>query len=150
MPNDNLLKEPITDTASIKKLLPHREPLLMVDGLHYYNEKRAIATLTILETNMFLENPNFAETGLIEHMAQTAALMTGYKYSIHNLPAREGFIAAIKNLKIEQLPKINDTISSTVEITFEMANMTNVYVVAKLKNEILASAEMTLVLKENE
>ena len=150
MPNNNLLKESITDAEAIQKLLPHREPMLMVDGLVYFDGKKAIAELTILDTNIFVENNEFAETGLIEHLAQTAALMTGYKYENQNLPVKEGFIAAIKNLKIEGLPNIKDTISTEVEITYEMANMTNVTLVSKRNNEVLASAEMTLVLKENE
>ncbi len=83
-------------------------------------------------------------------MAQTAALMTGYKYNGQNLPVKEGFIATIKNLKIENLPNLNDTISTEAEITFEMANLTNVTLVSKRKNEVLAYVEMTLVLKENE
>lgn len=150
MPNNNLLKEPITDKAFIKKLLPHREPMIMVDGLHYYNVSKAISGLTIMDTNIFVENNIFSETGLIEHMAQTAALLIGYKFHLENSTVKEGFIAAIKNLKINQMPVIHDTISSEVNITFEMANMTNLTIVSKLKNESIASAEMTLVLKENE
>jgi predicted hotdog family 3-hydroxylacyl-ACP dehydratase len=150
MPNNNLLKEPITDIGAIKKLLPHREPMLMVDSLLYFDGKKGIAELTVLETNIFVETKIFTEIGLIEHMSQTAALMTGYKYDSQNLPVKEGFIATIKNLKIETLPTINDTISTEAEITYEMANMTNVTLISKLKNDLLASAEMTLVLKDNE
>jgi 3-hydroxymyristoyl/3-hydroxydecanoyl-(acyl carrier protein) dehydratase len=90
MPNNNLLKEPITDIGAIKKLLPHREPMLMVDSLLYFDGKKGIAELTVLETNIFVETKIFTETGLIEHMAQTAALMTGYKYDSQNLPVKEG------------------------------------------------------------
>lgn len=150
MPNNNLLKEPITDAAALKKLLPHREPMLMVDGLLYFDGKKAIAELTVLETNIFVETKIFTETGLIEHMAQTAALMTGYIYESQNVTVKEGFIATIKNLKIENLPNINDIISTEAEITYEIANMTNVSLISKLKNDVLGSAEMTLVLKENE
>ncbi len=76
--NDNKLDKPIKDLAVIKQFLPHREPMVMVDGLLFYNEKKAISTLTILKENLFVENGYLAETGLIEHMAQTAALHVGY------------------------------------------------------------------------
>ena len=59
MPNNNLLKEPITDATAIKKLLPHREPMLMVDGLLYFDGKKAITELTVLEANIFVESSNF-------------------------------------------------------------------------------------------
>jgi len=150
MPNNNLLKEPITEAAAIKKLLPHREPMLMVDGLLYFDGKKAIAEFTILGTNIFVENNTFAETGLIEHMAQCAALMTGHKYESQNLTIKEGFIAIIKNLKIELLPTINHTILTEATITYEISNMTNVTLISKQKRKVLATADMTLVLKENE
>lgn len=150
MPHHNLLKVPIKDGATIKKLLPHREPMLMVDSLLYFDGIKAVAGLTISETNLFVENEKLTETGLIEHMAQTAALMTGYKYNNLNLPVREGFIAAIKNLKIENLPDLKDTISTEATMTFEMANMTIVTLTSKQNSNLLANAEMTLVLKENE
>lgn len=150
MPNNNLLKEPITDKRVIKNLLPHRDPMIMVDGLFYFDGSKAISGLTVLANNIFVENHIFSETGLIEHMAQTAALLIGYKFNMENLPVKEGFIAAFKNLKINRLPIIQDTISTEVNITFEMTNMTNVTVVSKLKNESIASVEMTLVLKDNE
>jgi predicted hotdog family 3-hydroxylacyl-ACP dehydratase len=150
MPNKNLLKEPITDGPNIKKLLPHRKPMLMVDSLLYFDGIKAVAGLTVLETNIFVENGKFAEIGLIEHMAQTAALMIGYKNERQNLPIKEGFIGAIKNLKVDYLAEINQTISTEAEITYEMANMTNVKLISKHNEKVLASAEMTLVLKENE
>lgn len=150
MPNKNLLKAPITNKAFIKKLLPHRQPMIMVDALVYFDGSKAISGLTVSANNIFLENHTFSETGLIEHMAQTAALLIGYKSHMENLPVKEGFIAAIKNLKINCLPMIQDMITTEVNITFEMANMTNLNVVSKLKDESIASAEMTLVLKENE
>lgn len=150
MLNKNNLPEPIKDAASIKKLLPHREPMLLVDSLIYFDGTKAIAEFKILKTNLFLENNKFAETGLIEHMAQTAALMTGYKHQSQNLPIKEGFIASIKNLKIEELPDLNDIISTEANITYEMTNMTRVILTSKRQNHLLASAEMTLVLKENE
>ncbi|MGJ8591520.1 MAG: hypothetical protein ACSHXF_03170 [Aquaticitalea sp.] len=150
MSTNNLIKEPISDVAAIQKLLPHREPMIMVDSLCYFDGVKAVVGLTVLISNIFVESEKFAETGLIEHMAQTAALMTGYKYNSQNLPIKDGFIASIKNLKIETLPNRDDMISTEAKITYELANMTNVTLVSKHNETILASAEMTLVLKENE
>ncbi len=63
MPNNNLLKEPIIEVVAIKKLLPHREPMLMIDGLLYFDGLKAIAELKIMVTNIFFENNTFSETG---------------------------------------------------------------------------------------
>lgn len=150
MPNKNLLQQSITDSDLIKNLIPHREPMIMVDGLHYFDGEMAISKLTVLNSNIFLETNHFSETGLIEHMAQSAALLTGYKHQMNNLPIKEGFMAIIKNLNIEKLPKTNEVISTEVQITYEIATMTIVNLISKVNETIIATAEMTLVLKEND
>ncbi|MEO6347271.1 MAG: hypothetical protein ABIO60_05100 [Aquaticitalea sp.] len=144
------MQQSISNAEFIKKLIPHREPMIMVDGLQYYDGKKAMCTLRILESFLFVENTHFSENGLIEHMAQSTALFTGYKYHLQDLPTKVGFIAAIKNLKIEGLPKVNDLISTEVQITHEIDNITIVKVRSKVKESTISSAEMTLVLKENE
>lgn len=149
MPNNNLLKEPITDLTLIKKLIPHREPMIMVDALLYVDGSKAVSELTVINTNIFVENNTFSETGLIEHMAQTAALLTGYKYQSDDLPVKEGFIAAIKSLNIERLPCTTDVISTTANIIYELAQMTIVQLTSFIKGQPIATAEMTLVLKDN-
>jgi len=74
------MKTPITDLADLKKLLPHREPMMMVDSLLEFSASKATVGFTIVKENLFVANNEFSETGLIEHMAQAAALYTGYKY----------------------------------------------------------------------
>ncbi len=147
MPN-NLLKLPIKDEEEIKKLLPHRKPMLMVDALKYFDGKNGIAELTILANNIFIKESHFSETGLIEHMAQTAALFIGYKHLSMNLPIQEGFIAAIKNLNIEVLPNLNVTISTNVELTYEVGSLSIVNLTSFINHKKIASAEMNLVLNE--
>lgn len=149
MVNKNSLQQPIMDIDVIKQLIPHREPMIMVDGLVYFDGEKAISSFTILKSNIFVENIHFSETGLIEHMAQSAALFAGYKHVIQNLAVKEGFIAAIKNLVIERRPNVDEIISTEVQITYEIANMSIVSISSKVNNVTVASAEMTLVLKEN-
>ena len=79
MEKNNKLNSPISDPEIIEKLLPHRKPMIMVDRLHFFSEKKAISKLTIVKENIFVTNGYFSETGLLEHMAQTAALHIGYK-----------------------------------------------------------------------
>jgi|SRR5688572_21221991 len=146
---ENLLKEPITELEFIKKLIPHREPMVMVDALVSYSPLKAISELTIQDTNSFVEDGHFSETGLIEHMAQTAALYTGYKFYLEKLPVKEGFIGSVKSLNIWRLPKINDTITTEVQITYEVANMTVVKLITSHEGKMIAEAEMNTVLKES-
>lgn len=142
-----ILKIPITDLANIKKLLPHREPMIMVDSLLEAGEGKATVGFTISKDNLFLSNNEFSETGLIEHMAQAAALYAGFKNYSEDNPAKEGFIASIKKLKIHKLPQIDAVLKTEVSIIHEIMVMTTVKLSTFINGVEIASAEMNTVLK---
>ena len=143
----NLLKEPITDQELILKLIPQRAPIVMVDSLLYFEESKVISGLTVTEDNMFVQNGFLTEPGLIEHIAQTVALYTGYHFYINNIPAPEGYIGAIKSVTIEKLPKVNMQIETEVEILQEIMGVTLVQGTTKLNGEVIVTAQMKTVLK---
>jgi 3-hydroxyacyl-[acyl-carrier-protein] dehydratase len=96
--------------------IPQRPPFVMIGDVVRADEKITQTTFTIPEDNIFVTNGYFTESGLIENMAQTAAASTGYKANKEGKPAPVGYIAALKSMKVLELPKANDTI--TTEITF--------------------------------
>ncbi len=144
----NQLKSPISDPKLIEKLLPHRKPMVMVDTLEYYSDKKGISKLSISEDNIFVSNGLFSETGILEHMAQTAALHIGYKQSLNNIEAKEGFIGAIKSSHIKSLPKLNDILSSEIEVVYEVGNMTRVKINTSVNGNSISTSEMSTILKD--
>ena len=92
----NVLTEKITDKAFIGKLIPQKAPFVMVDTLFHFEEKKVVAGLTVSEENIFTQNNKFTAPGLIEHMAQTVALYTGYQFFLKKEDAPTGYIGAIK------------------------------------------------------
>ncbi|WP_051210033.1 hypothetical protein [Gelidibacter mesophilus] len=138
---------PITDLATIKKLLPHREPMIMVDALLKYTNGEATVGLTILKDNLFVTKAEFSETGLIEHMAQAAALYIGFKNHDQNQAAKEGFIASIKKLHIQRLPKVGEVLKTEVTIIHEIMHMSTVKLSIFINDVEIATAEMNTVLK---
>ncbi|TDU43439.1 hypothetical protein BXY82_0851 [Gelidibacter sediminis] len=142
------MKTPITDLSDLKKLLPHREPMMMVDSLLDFSEGRATVGFTIVKENIFVANNEFSETGLIEHMAQAAALYTGFKNLSNLQPVKEGFIASIKTLKIQHLPEVNSVLKTEVAIVNELMHLTTVNLSIFKDNIKIANADMNLVLKE--
>lgn len=144
----NLLKEKITDPSIITKLIPQRAPIIMVDSLLYYDASKVISGFTISNTNIFVQNDTFTEPGLIEHMAQTVALYTGYHFYINNLQAPEGYIGAIKGVEITKLPKIGDQLKTEVTILQEIMGVTLVSGTTTLNGEIIVTAQMKTVLKK--
>src|SRR6187402_3118218 len=96
----------------ITRFIPQRDPIVMVHELVDANDEQASTSFTIESGNVFLSNGHLAEPGLIENIAQTAAVQAGYHYLQNNLPVPIGYIAAVKNLKIIHLPKENSTIQT--------------------------------------
>lgn len=144
----NKLKEPITDQNIILKLIPQRHPIVMVDALLYFDDTKVVSGLTVASDNIFVQNGFLTEPGLIEHMAQTVALYTGYHFYIKNIPAPEGYIGAIKGVTIEKLPKVNMQLETEVEILQEVMGVTLVKGTTKLNDEVIMTAQMKTVLKK--
>jgi len=145
----NVLKEPITDQNIILKLIPQRAPIIMVDALLSFNDTKVVSGFTITSNNMFVQNGCLTEPGLIEHMAQTVALYTGYHFYIQNIPAPEGYIGAIKGVHIEKLPKVNMQVQTEVEILQEVMGVTLVKGTTTLNGDIIMTAQMKTVLKKD-
>lgn len=131
---------------AVENLLPQKFPFVMVDKMYSYTETSLIAGLKIKNDNIFFDNDTFLEAGLIEHMAQSVALHTGYQFFLKNETAPTGYIGSIKEIEIKKLPKINDTIQSTITILQEFAGITLVDVVTYLNNEEIANGQMKTVL----
>lgn len=144
------LEIPITDLEDIKTLLPHREPIILVDSLLEFSDGEATVGFTILKDNIFVNNDECSETGLIEHMAQAAALYIGFKNYSKETPAKEGFIASIKKLNIEKLPKVDQVITTNVSIIHEIMHMSTVKLSTFNNGIEIASAQMNTILKEDE
>ncbi|PWB22106.1 hypothetical protein [Flavobacterium sp. HTF] len=136
----------LLDKEAVENLLPQKFPFVMVDKMYSFTETTLVSGLKIQNDNLFSDNNIFLEAGLIEHMAQSVALHTGYEFFLRNEKAPTGYIGSIKEIEIKKLPKINDTIQSTVTIIQEFAGITLVDIVTTLNNEEIANGQMKTVI----
>lgn len=141
-----IFTEIITDTEFLGTLIPQRAPFVMVDKLLHFEEKKVVAGLTISEENIFSKNNKFAATGLIEHMAQTVALYTGYQFFLKKEAAPTGYIGAIKSVEIFELPDVGKELKTTVNILHEIMGVTLVTAQTECEGKIVAVSEMKTVL----
>lgn len=130
----------------VETLIPQRFPFVMVDSLYEYSETNLVSGFTIHEDAIFFQNSNFTESGIIEHMAQSVALHTGYQFFLRKETAPTGYIGSIKDISINELPKLNDEIRTTVSILQEFGGITLVDVVTKLNDVEIAKGQMKTVL----
>lgn len=137
---------PITSAETLLKCIPQRNPIVMVDVLYRFNETEVSAGLSVETAGIFIKNNALQEPGLIEHMAQTVALHTGFGYFIKQEQAPTGYIGSIANLKINRLPIANEKIQTTATILQEFAGITLVEIICQINNETIATAQMKTVI----
>jgi 3-hydroxyacyl-[acyl-carrier-protein] dehydratase len=137
---------PILDRDFVGTLIPQKFPFVMVDKVLAFEENFITSGFTIEESNIFTENGTFQEAGLIEHMAQSVALYTGYQFYLKNEPAPTGYIGAIKSIEIFELPKVNDNLTTKVNVLHEFSGVTLVDISVLLNDVEIARGQMKTVL----
>lgn len=136
----------IFEKEFVENLLPQKFPFVMVDKMYSYTETSLVSGLKIQSDNIFYHNGSFVEAGLVEHMAQSVALHTGYQFYLKQEPAPTGYIGSIKDIEIKELPKLDKEIQTTVSILQEFGGITLVDVVTKLNGVEIATGQMKTVL----
>ncbi len=143
----NVVENPITD---IGHLIPQKFPFVMVDTLVSFSKSDITSLFTIKKDNLFFLNDELSEPGLIESMAQTVALHTGYEFFLRGEEAPTGYIGSIKKIEIVKLPKVGEVISTHVNILQEFLGITLVEIkVVNENKEVIASGQMKTVIANN-
>lgn len=137
---------PILDKSFVENLIPQKNPFVMVDKLLNFKENEIQAGITISKENIFTSNNSFTESGLIEHMAQSVALYTGFQYYLKNEAAPTGYIGSVKYVKINRLPKLNEEVQTHVNVLHEIMGVTLVDIKSFVGEEEIASSQMKTVL----
>jgi len=128
----------------ITRFIPQRPPMVMIENLIFADEKKTITSLTILADNIFCENGFLREPGLIENIAQTAAIGTGYKSAIRNESPPGGFIGGIRDLEIRLLPAVGQVIRTETYVEHEIFDALVVKGKVYLEDQIIAGCEMKI------
>jgi predicted hotdog family 3-hydroxylacyl-ACP dehydratase len=145
----------LADKDTVAKLIPQQPPMVMVHGLIGHDEQYTRTVFTIEEGNIFVEDDYFNEAGLIENMAQSAALRTGWvsagnKNVEKDFVPRVGVIGAIKNFELFRKPNVNSSLETTIELLTEFGSASLVSATVRQNEEVLASAELKIFLTGEE
>ena len=142
----------------IKKLIPQREPFIMVDGLEDGGDNSAVTTLSVCPDNYFiLPDDTMAETGLIEHLAQSCSALAGARAFAQNAPLEEadspingdspppvGLIGEVKHFKCLRRPRIGERIRSTITFGLTFGNVTLATGQAFVDEEMIADIKLKI------
>lgn len=125
-------------------LLPHRPPMVMVDAVRGPVPEGFSAALTVKEDNIFCKGGYLLEPGIIEHAAQTAAAMSGYQAAAQGLPPSVGYLAEIKTFRIERLPKVGETLETTVLEMASALGMSLISATVTIDGSIIAQGQLKI------
>jgi 3-hydroxymyristoyl/3-hydroxydecanoyl-(acyl carrier protein) dehydratase len=138
----------LANFEEIRNLIPQKEPMIMVDGLIEHNNLQTISRLIVTKNNLFCKDGFFHEPGLIENMAQTAALRSGYEAQLKNETPKIGFIGSLKNITIHHLPKDSDELNTKITVLNELFQALIIRCEVFVSKNLIAEGEMTIFLKE--
>lgn len=133
----------------IHELLPQQEPFVMIDTLVHFDRTLTVTETTIKADNIFVENGCFSASGLMENIAQTCAARIGYvnKYILKK-GIQIGFIGAVRNFEIVELPKVGNLITTYVDVKEEVFGMTLAEAHVECNGKTLVTTEMKIAVKE--
>lgn len=145
-------KEPTEEflrSIDIHTLLPQQEPFVMIGTLIHFEMTKTVTELVVSEDNIFVNDGKFSASGLIENMAQTCAARLGYvnKYILQK-GIQIGYIGAIRNMQVYELPNVGDKITTTVNIREEVFGMILADATVKCGDKLLVSTEMKIAERE--
>jgi predicted hotdog family 3-hydroxylacyl-ACP dehydratase len=143
----------------IKKYLPHRSPMLMVDLILVVDDEKVETIFEIKEDAIFIQNGVLTEVGLIENAAQTCSSVVAKDYFVDENNKDKGdvnvvgFISAIKTLKIHKLPKVGETIKTIATLVSKFVSSDYCLCTMDCKTfhseELLLEGEINLFIQEN-
>ena len=135
-----------------------REPFMMVDGFEEGDGNSAVTTLCVSPNNYFmLPDGTLAETGLIEHLAQSCSALAGAQALAQKAPSAEGvppidadtpppigLIGEVKHFKCYRRPQSGEKVRSTVTFGFTFGNVTLATGQAYVDEELIADINLKI------
>ena len=96
----------------------------MVDRLWNADEQSAETGLLVCDGNIFITEGKLHVSGMIEHIAQSAAAFTGYNNYLQGGKPKIGYIGEIKDCHIQRLPLIGERLFTRICVIAEAGGIT--------------------------
>jgi 3-hydroxyacyl-[acyl-carrier-protein] dehydratase len=113
----------IISKEKIESYIPQRAPFIMIDNLIQATPEKFETDFRVLYDNIFVEEGILREFALIENIAQSSSAGLAIIKMSSGKKTTDGFIGGISKLKLYDLPKVNDTIYTIVNLIAQLENM---------------------------
>ncbi|NVO18782.1 MAG: 3-hydroxyacyl-ACP dehydratase [Bacteroidetes bacterium] len=135
--------------AEVLAYIPQRPPFVFIDKLLEASENKIVASFEVKPDNLLVSDGRLTEGGIIEAMAQTIAAGAGFKAIASETEVKIGYIAAIRNLQIFQMPEIGASLTVSVMLVNQVLDITIAETEVLIGTEKVASCEMRIFIKND-
>lgn len=144
-----VFEKAIAQGEQILEYIPQRSPVVMVDTLWEVTENSSCSGLTVGEDNMFCKDNLLQDSGVLEHIAQSAALRIGYIYKTRGESIPLGFIGSINKFTLSELPKVGDRLRTKIIIEQEVFGITLLSATVEIDGHKIAECQMKVAVAQN-
>ena len=127
----------------IESLIPHREKIKIISGILEIKETTAISTAVVNPNWPSYDEGEVNSLVLIEAIAQTAAIVEGYKRKQQGKDGVKGWLVGIKSaeFKVAKIP-VNTNLIIMIENKYSFDNYAVVEGTVKTGEKVLATATL--------
>lgn len=134
---------------NITDLIPQRPPIVMVDAFVGIGADNISTTrFTVRDDNLFVDDGELDECGLIEHIAQSAAARVGYLCRESGKEIPLGYIGSVNKFELMFRPRTNDEIETRIEILQEVFNISLIEARCTVGGACAATCRMKIFLEQ--
>ena len=134
------------------ELLPHREAMLLVDELHFYDRVKSSGLIlaTARPDTIFTNNAGGIEDGFLEEvvvlemMAQAYACLRGYEDRLGGSDPSLGFLVGVRHFNSLRRVEVCEALSITVVTTTQIGEFFIAAAAVRVAAEKVAEAELKL------
>ncbi len=127
----------------IKQLIPQRHPFMMVDEFEQRDDNSAVTTLNVARGNYFITYDGcMAETGLIEHIAQSCSALAGAKSTDGTPPV--GMIVEVKNFHCQRRPMVGERLDTSITFGLTFGQMTLAHGITTIDGVTVAEVDLKI------
>lgn len=141
----------------VVRLIPQRQPIVVVHALLEHNDQYSVTEFLVEEEHLFVRDGKLLPSGIMENIAQSSALRSGYQFLNDRQAATGeaiappvGFIGGVKNFHIEQLPNVGETLNTRISIMHEVMGMQVVEATVLCSDRTTATCEMKIFLTKED
>ena len=137
-------------TIDVHELLPQQEPFVMIGTLIHFDKTLTVTETEVQKNNIFVDDDRFSASGMMENIAQTCARIGYVNKYILKKGIQLGFIGAVRNFEVIDLPHVGDVITTRVEVKEEVFGMTLAEASITCGDKVLVTSEIKIAVKEQE